>query len=360
MVLDFAKEAIKNAETHSINFDELRAGKANIKVFGVGGAGCNTITWLFNKGINGATIYGCNTDALHLSITKADEKILIGKEMTRGLGAGGRPQVGREAAKESISELKKAASGADMVFIVVGEGGGTGTGAAPVIGQLAKESGAVVIAVAMMPFECEKVRQDKAEFGLQELTEVVDTAILLDNNRLVDIAGNLPMEQAFAVANELVSTMIKGIVETITLPSLINLDYADVSAIMKNGDVAVIGVGEADTQSRVQEAVRQALTQPLLDVDYRGATGALIHITCGPDFKLEEFAGIGELVTENISEDAQVIIGARINKELENKLWVITIMTGVKSPYILGRNDRQEKEHASRSEMSDLGIEVFR
>ncbi len=360
MVLDFAREAIENAEKHSINFDELRAGKANIKVFGVGGAGCNSVTWLFNKGISGATVYGVNTDALHLSITKADEKILIGKEMTRGLGAGGKPKVGMEAAKESLSELKRAAGGADMVFIVTGLGGGTGTGASPVIAQLAKESGAVVIAVATMPFECEKVRQDKAEFGLQEMTEVVDTAILIDNNRLVDIAGNLPMEQAFAVANELISTMIKGIVETITLPSLINLDYADVSAIMKNGDVAVIGVGESDSSGhRVDEAVRQALTQPLLDVDYRGATGALVHITCGPDFKLEEFAGIGELVTENISPDAQVIIGARINKEFQNKVRVITIMTGVNSPYVLGRKliERQEQR---APEISELGIEVFR
>lgn len=359
MVLDFAKEAIENAQTHSINFDELRAGKANIKVFGIGGAGCNGVTWLFNKGISGATVYGVNTDALHLSITKADEKVLIGKELTRGLGAGGKPSIGREAAKESLSELKKATGNADMVFVYVGLGGGTGTGAAPVVAQLAKESGAVVIAVATMPFDCEKVRQDKAEFGLQELTEVVDTAILIDNNRLVDIAGNLPMEQAFAVANELVSTMIKGIVETITLPSLINLDYADVSAIMKNGDVAVIGVGEADTTDRVGEAVRQALTQPLLDVDYRGATGALVHITCGPDFKLEEFSGVGELVTENISSDAQVIIGARINKDFHNKVRVITIMTGVKSPYVLGRESLREKEPV-RPEMSDLGIEVFR
>ena len=359
MVLDFAKEALKNVETHSINFDELRAGKANIKVFGCGGAGCNTITWLFNKGINGATIYGCNTDALHLSITKADEKVLIGKELTRGLGCGGYPAKGREAAKESLSELKKAAGGADMAFILAGMGGGTGTGAAPVVAQLAKESGAVVIGVVTMPFECERARIEKAEFGLQELTEVADTVIIIDNNRLVDIAGNLPMEQAFAVANELVSTMIKGIVETITLPSLINLDYADVSAIMKNGDVAVIGVGESDTTARVDEAVRQALTHPLLDVDYKGATGALIHITCGPDFKLEEFSGVGELVTENISPEAQVIIGARINKDFANKVRVITIMTGVKSPYITGRKSHREEQHIG-SEMSDLGIEVFR
>ncbi|MBM3233865.1 cell division protein FtsZ [Candidatus Pacearchaeota archaeon] len=358
MVLDFAKEAIQNAATHSINFDELKAGKANIKVFGCGGAGSNMVTWLFNKGINGATVYGLNTDALHLSITKADEKILIGKELTRGLGAGGYPQKGREAAKESISEIKKAVSAADMIFVLAGMGGGTGTGAAPVVSQLAKETGAVVIGVVTMPWDCEKARIDKAEFGLQELRDMTDTVIVIDNNRLTDIAGNLPIEQAFAVANELVSTMIKGIVETITLPSLINLDYADVAAIMKNGDVAVIGIGESDTANRVEEAVRQALTHPLLDVDYRGATGALVHIIGGPDLKLEEFSNIGHLVTENLSPEAQVIIGARINKEFQGKVRVITIMTGVKSPYILGKPKFESA--APTPEISELGIEVFR
>jgi cell division protein FtsZ len=359
MVLDFAKEAISNADSHSINFDELRAGKANIKVIGCGGCGGNMTTWLFNKGINGATIYAANTDALHLSVTKADEKLLIGKELTRGLGAGGMPQKGREAAKEAIVDVKKAVAGADMVFVLAGLGGGTGTGSAPVIAQLAKETGSVVIGVVTMPFESEKARIDKAEFGLQELRDVTDTCIVLDNNRLVDIAGQLPIEQAFAVANELVSTMIKGIVETITLPSLINLDYADVSAIMKNGGVAVIGIGEADTQDKVTEAVKQALTHPLLDVDYQGATGALIHVTCGPDLKLEEFDIIGRTVSENLSSNAQVIIGARISKEFTGKVRVITIMTGVQSPYVLGHADMRDSRQVSR-EISDLGIEVLR
>jgi len=358
MVLDFAKEAIDNAGSHSINFDELKAGKANIKVVGCGGMGSNAVTWLFNKGINGATIYGMNTDALHLSVTKADEKILIGKELTRGLGCGGKPQRGREAAKESLSDIKKAVVGADMVFVIAGEGGGSGTGMAPIVAQLAKESGAVVIGVVTMPFESEKARIDKAEFGLQELREVTDTCIVLDNNRLVDIAGQLPIEQAFAVANELVSTMIKGIVETITLPSLINLDYADVSAIMKNGGVAVIGIGESDATDRVTEAVKQALTHPLLDVDYKGATGALIHVTCGPDLKLEEFDIIGKLVSENLSAEAQVIIGARISKEFAGKVRVITIMTGVRSPYVLGKSI-EETAIPQAKEISDLGIEIL-
>ena len=359
MVLDFAKEAIENTESHSINFDELRAGKASIKVIGVGGCGCNMTTWLFNKGINGATIYSTNTDALHLSVTKADEKLLIGRELTRGLGAGGKPKIGREAAKETMVDVKKCINSSDMVFVLAGMGGGTGTGAAPVIAQLAKETGAVVIGVVTMPFEAEKARIDKAEFGLQELREVTDTCVVLDNNRLVDIAGQLPIEQAFAVANELVSTMVKGIVETITLPSLINLDYADVSTIMKNGGVAVIGIGESDTQDRVVEAVKQALTHPLLDVDYQGANGALIHITCGPDLKLEEFDTIGREVSDNLSPDAQVIIGARINKEFTGKVRVITIITGVKSPYVLGKPIEEQTLTVSK-EISDLGIEVLR
>jgi cell division protein FtsZ len=174
----------------------------------------------------------------------------------------------------------------------------------------------------------------------------------------VDIAGQLPIEQAFAVANELISVMIKGIVETITLPSLINLDYADVSSIMKNGGVAVIGIGENDSTNRVNEAVQQALTNPLLDVDYKGATGALIHITCGPDMKLDEFDQIGRIVTENLSPDAQVIMGARIDKNFAGKVRVITIMTGVHSPYVLGKNIEEQAMPASK-EISDLGIEVW-
>jgi len=175
---------------------------------------------------------------------------------------------------------------------------------------------------------------------------------------LVDIAGQLPLEQAFAVANELVSTMVKGIVETITLPSLINLDYADVSSIMKNGGVAVIGIGESDAADRVQESVKQALTHPLLDVDYKGASGALVHITCGPDLKLEEFDVIGRTVSENLSHDAQVIIGARIAKDFVGKVRVITIMTGVKSPYVLG-HDFQDTTMPQSREMSDLGIDIL-
>src|SRR5512136_1830611 len=227
-----------------------------------------------------------------------------------------------------------------MVFVCAGMGGGTGTGAAPVVAQAAKETGSIVIGTVTMPFNIERARIDKAEFGLQQLRNVSDTVVVIDNNRLVQIAGNLPVQQAFAVANELISTMIKGIVETIAIPSLVNLDYADVKAIMTDGGVAAIGVGASDTSNKVEEAVRGALSNPLLDISYEGATGAIIHISGGPDLTLDEINRVGELVTESMDEDANVIWGARVDDNMKGKITVMTIITGVKSPWILGKLDR--------------------
>lgn len=344
----------------NIQVPESQNLKPTITVVGVGGAGGNAVNNMIDSGVEGVKFVIANTDAQALENASCENRIQLGINVTQGLGAGSYPEVGRAAAEESAEEILDYLQGSNMVFVTAGMGGGTGTGAAPVVAQLAKETGAVVIGVVTMPFESERARIDKAEFGLQELREATDTCIVLDNNRLVDIAGQLPLEQAFAVANELVSTMVKGIVETITLPSLINLDYADVSAIMKNGGVAVIGIGESDAQDRVTDAVKQALTHPLLDVDYKGATGALIHITCGPDLKLEEFDVIGRAVSENLSNDAQVIIGARIAKDFVGKVRVITIMTGVKSPYVLGHEleDMSSSQPVSK-EMSDLGIDIL-
>src|SRR3989344_7814115 len=255
--------------------DFINMNQANIKVIGAGGAGNNMVGWLYRKGIKGAEIIAINTDNQHLGITGADHKFLIGKDCTRGLGCGGFPNKGAEAAQESLTQIKEALKSSDMVFVCAGMGGGTGTGAAPVVAQVAKDTGAIVIGTVTMPFNIERARCDKAEFGLQQLRQVCDTVIVIDNNRLVQIAGNLPIQQAFAVANELVSTMIKGIVETIAVPSLVNLDYADVKAIMTNGGVSIICIGESDTDNRVEEAVKRALANPLLEVTYDGATGNL-------------------------------------------------------------------------------------
>ncbi|MEK6839999.1 MAG: cell division protein FtsZ, partial [Nanoarchaeota archaeon] len=239
-----------------------------------------------------------------------------------------------------------------------GLGGGTGTGTGPVVAQIARETGAIVIGTVTMPFDIERARVDKAEFGLQQLRDSCDTVIVIDNNRLVNIAGNLPIQQAFAVANELISTMIKGIVETIAVPSLVNLDYADVRAIMTNGGVSVIGIGESDTESRVEEATRRALTNPLLDVNYEGATGALIHVSGGEDMTLDEVNKIGEIITETLDADANVIWGARIDSKMTGRIRVMTIITGVNSPYILGRTNNKRPSPKALEVSEELGIDM--
>ena len=333
--MDFIVQNTLNKQREEKQQIDISQMNANIRVIGVGGAGNNMVNWLYKKGIQGAEIIAVNTDAQHLGITDSDKKFLIGKDLTRGLGCGGFPNKGAEAAKESISTIKEHLKDADMVFICAGLGGGTGTGAASVIAKVAKDNGSIVIGTVTMPFKIERARIDKAEFGLQQLRQVSDTVIVIDNNRLVSIAGNLPVQQAFAVANELISTMIKGIVETIAIPSLVNLDYADVRTIMTDGGVAAIGVGASDTSNKVDEAVRGALSNPLLDISYQGATGAIIHIHGGPDLTLDEINRVGELITEGMDPDANVIWGARISPDMKGKLTVMTIITGVKSPWIL-------------------------
>ncbi|MFC2143130.1 cell division protein FtsZ [Candidatus Aenigmatarchaeota archaeon] len=337
------------------NFD---AHKARILVIGAGGAGNNTISALTEKGIKGASAVAINTDAKHLGATKAHQKILIGRNLTKGLGAGGFPEIGKKAAEESKEDIKKMLQDVDLVFLTCGLGGGTGTGCAPVVARFAKEMNAICVATVTLPFKLEGARMLKAEEGLERLREVCDTVIVIENQRLLEVAGNRPLKEAFAVADDLVATMIKGITETISEPSLVNLDYADVRAIMKSGGVAAIGVGESDSQDRAEEAVLKALNHPLIDVDYAGASGALIQVIGGEDIKLEEINLIGEKVHDFLDPEAQIMWGARVLPEYENKLQVITIITGVKSPFILGP---VAKEEIARSEMSrELGIEVIK
>jgi cell division protein FtsZ len=355
--MDFIVDSAKNSH----NALGMEVGQANIKVIGAGGAGNNIVNWLYKKGIQGAEIIACNTDLQHLNIIEADRKFLIGREKTRGLGAGGYPQVGKEAAEEALPEIKEACKGSDMVFICAGMGGGTGTGSAEVIAKVAKETGAIVIGTVTMPFKIERARVDKAEYGLQALRNVSDTVIVIDNNRLVQIAGNLPVNQAFAVANELISTMIKGIVETIAIPSLVNLDFADVKAIMTSGGVAVIGVGSSDTKNRVEEAVRGALSNPLLDISYEGAQGAIIQTSGGPDMTLDDINNIGELVTESMDDNANVIWGARVADDMKGKITVMTIITGVKSPWVIGPQHKGARTSSvGVREIDGIGIDVLR
>jgi len=336
--------------------------QARIFVIGVGGMGSNVINKISRIGIKGAKTIAVNTDAAHLAMIQADKKLLIGKELTRGLGAGGSPELGKKAAEESRQEIKDLLKDADMVFLILGLGGGTGTGAAPVIAQYAKEQGAIVIAVATLPFKIEGARMSKAEDGLARLRDVCDTVIVIENQKLLEYGGNLPIEQAFELGDNLISTMIKGITETISVPSLVNLDYADVRTIMKVGGVSAIGVGISNSSDRAREAVMKSLSNPLLEVDYSGAKGALIQIIGGPDLKLEEINLIGETVSKYLSPEAQTIWGARILPDWKGKIQVITIITGVKSPYILGPSmqESEEKQVPSASYESSIGIDVVR
>lgn len=339
--------------------DEYDLHKANIVIMGAGGGGCNTITRLTDMNIQGAKTVAINTDAKHLGITHSDKRILIGKELTRGLGAGGYPQMGAKAAQESRDEIKKELEDCDLLFLTCGLGGGTGTGALPVIAKMAREKNAIVISAVTFPFHMEKARMNKAEDGLIHLRENSDTVILIENQKLLQLAGNKPLKEAFGVADNLIATMIKGITETISQPSLVNLDYADVRTIMHSGGVATIGIGESDTKDRATEAVKQALSNPLLDVDYDGATGALIQIIGGEDLTLDEINNIGEHVSNFMSPDAMVMWGARILPEYRGKVQVITIITGVSSPYITGKSQVDHANKKAADSMNDLGIEMI-
>ena len=312
--------------------------KTVIKVIGVGGAGCNTITRMFEEGIEGAELIAVNTDAQHLYYTKAHKRLLIGRRRTKGLGAGSLPQVGEEAARENQEDIKRIVEGADMVFITCGLGGGTGTGAAPIIAEAAQEAGALTISVVTFPFSAEgAVRRANAEAGLERLREVSDTVIVIPNDRLLEVVPNYPMQLAFKVADEVLMRAVKGITELITKPALINLDFADVRTVMEKGGVAMIGLGEASGEDKAAESVRKALKSPLLDVDISGAKAALVNVTGGPDMTIEEAESVVEEIYSKIDPDARIIWGAMIDPSLENTMRTLIIVTGVKSPQILGK-----------------------
>ena len=343
----FVQDALKMAEKEqllkkaSVAEDGEDFGTPKIVVVGCGGGGNNTVNRLYNIGVAGAETIAINTDKIHLDIIQADKKILIGKSITRGLGAGGFPEIGRRAAELARGTLEEVLKNANLVFVTAGMGGGTGTGVAPVVAQIAKDNGAIVIGMVTSPFKVERARMVKAEEGLDDLRNSADTVIVLDNNRLLDYVPNLPIDQAFSVMDQLISETVKGITETITQPSLINLDYADVRAIMKGGGLAVMLVGEAKGQDKAKEVVRAALNHPLLDVDTTGATGCLLHITGGPDMSLHEAEQVASSLTYELDSHANVIWGARVRKDYEGKVRCLAIMTGIKSAQIMGPSEQR-------------------
>ncbi|HWQ67623.1 MAG TPA: cell division protein FtsZ [Methanospirillum sp.] len=319
---------MKNA---SNNMDDDIDGQPRIVIIGCGGAGNNTINRLHNMGVSGAETIAINTDKQHLDMIQSDKRILIGKSLTKGLGAGGYPEVGRKAADMARPTLETLLESVDLCFITAGMGGGTGTGSAPVVAQIAKEQGAIVVGMVSYPFDVEKARLLRAEDGLEAMAKACDSVILLDNNRLKTFVPNLPLAQSFSVMDQLIGETVKGITETITEPSLINIDYADVRAIMSKGGVATMLVGESKQQNKAESVVRECLSNPMLDIDYRGATGALIHITGGSDLTLIESEEIASSLTYELDPHADVIWGARIRNDMEGKVRVLAIMTGVKN-----------------------------
>ncbi len=313
--------------------DSFAFARPKVLVLGCGGAGGNSVARLHRLGIHGARTVVVNTDAVHLDSLQCDRKLLIGASVTRGMGAGGRPEVGERAAEVAESELRNVIGDADLTFLTVGLGGGTGTGIAPLVAELAQAAGSVVIALATTPFRAERGRLRNALAGIQRLKVAADSLIILDNNRLLDLVPNLPVEQAFAVMDHLISEVIKGVAESITLPSLINLDFSDVRTILQSGGASTIFYGE-NAEDDVQGLVSETLGNPLLDVDYTGARGALIHISAGPGLRLRTAHEIVEGLTARMRPDANVIFGVRVDRKFEGIARVLTIMTGVRSPLL--------------------------
>ncbi len=327
--------------TSDEELEELLTGlDTKVKVLGCGGAGTNTVNRLHKATVEGATFYALNTDAQHLLSSPIENKVLIGRNLTKGLGAGSLPQVGEEAARESELELRDIVDGSDLVFVTCGLGGGTGTGSAPVVAEYARDAGALTIAIVTLPFKVEgEVRMKNAEAGLARLRDAADTTIVIPNDRLLDIAPRLPLNQAFRVADEVLLRSIKGITEMITKPGLVNLDFADLKTVMKKGGVAMIGLGEGEGKDRVDDAMQEALNSPLIDVDVSQATGALINVVGGPEMTISEAEGVAHDVFDNVSPESRIIWGCGVDESLRDKMRVMLVVTGVKSSQILGPDD---------------------
>ncbi len=335
----------------------LNQQKAKIKVFGIGGGGGNTLSRMKEIGIKGSEMIAMNTDAQDLLYTNADAKILIGKELAQGLGAGSNPKIGEESARESEHEIKQKLQGADLIFLTCGLGGGTGTGAAPVVAEVANKMGILTIGVVTLPFTIEgNKRCENSIYGLERMEDLVDTLIVIPNDKLLELAPELPLHTAFKVADEILTNAVKGVTELVTKPGLVNLDFADIKTVMSGGGVALIGVGESDSQTRAAEAVEKAIENPLLDVKVEGATGALVNIIGGTDLSLHEAREVIETVSKRLNPEAKMIWGAQISEDMEKTIKVMLIVTGVKSSQILGPGEtttNKKKEEISE----EIGIE---
>ena len=309
--------------------DFENASFAQIKVIGVGGAGCNAINRMVQYGLRGVDFISVNTDRQALYLSKAETKIQIGEKLTKGLGAGADPEIGRKAADESRDMIVEALKGTDMAFITAGMGGGTGTGATSIVAECAKELGILTVGVVTKPFTFEgKVRMRNAEIGIASLKPVVDTLITIPNDKLIDLVGRASLPDALRVADDVLRQGIQGISDLIAVPAMINLDFADVKTIMKEKGLAHMGIGNASGEKRAAEAARQAIESPLLETSINGARGVLMNITGGPDLSLLEVNEAAELISENVDPDANIIFGADIDEAMGDALRITVIATG--------------------------------
>ncbi|MCS7123609.1 MAG: cell division protein FtsZ [Candidatus Aenigmarchaeota archaeon] len=334
------KQYIKVKENKASKVDEelkkiVEEARTKIKVVGAGGAGCNTISRLMSSELYGIKTIAINTDALDLLNTVAHQKILIGKSITKGIGAGANPKIGEEAAMESKEEIKKALEGADIVFLTAGLGGGTGSGSLPIIAEIAKRLGALTIAIVTLPFSMEgKQRQKNAIEALTKLEKNVDTLIVIPNDKLKEIVPHLTLLEAFEFCDEILMRAVKGISDLINKPGLINRDFADVKAVISNSGLAMIGIGESQSENRAKESIERALKHPLITVDITNASGALVYITAGPDLTLKEAEEIVSYLNSKLSDNAKIIWGASIDRNLGKIVRTTAIITGVSSPNI--------------------------
>jgi cell division protein FtsZ len=326
------KRDVEVGQTNTALLDEqlgdFGVPEPRILIIGCGGSGNNTLNRITHLHVEGAVTVAINTDKQHLDHTRAMQKLLVGRHITRGLGAGGDPGTGRRCAEAGRDVINRIVSGADLVFITAGLGGGTGTGIGPVVAEEAKRSGALVVAIVTTPFTVERrQRMTRALEGLENLRQAADAVLVLDNNRLLHYVPNLPLDEAFSIMDQLIAEIVKGIVETITLPSLINLDFADVRTIMDGGGVTMMLYGESDRGP--EEVVHESLNHPLLDIEIDGATGALIHVTGGPYMTLEQANQVCDLMTSRLAPEANVIFGARQDPAFGDTIKVMAIITGV-------------------------------
>ncbi len=310
-----------------------KAAKPTVAIIGLGGAGCNIVSWIAHKEIVGSKIISADTDAAHLMAVKADMKILMGEETYQGKGCGGFAERGTGAARENLEEIKKELKDSNLIFIIAGMGGGSGTGAAPVVAEATREAGILTIGVVTLPFGYEVLRRKKAIPGIKSLSAQCDSLVVIDNSRLRTIAGSLPLREGFAVANEFVGNFIKSITETITQASLVNLDYSDLRSVVERGGISAIGIGEAEGENRIENAMEQALSTPLLDVaDISGTYGVLIHISGGEDMTLGEVTHAGEIILQKAPNTGRIVWGANVDESLAGRVKVTAVLTCVMDP----------------------------